>query len=123
MRRAANAVLELVPEARRAQLRELLSRRLGSTAFEEPDEEPITDEELAAIEAEGAGELTLRAPELAGTTEPTADDPALDDEALDDESVDDAAGGTAAEGGEDGPALMLGDRNRFSLGGGSLSLQ
>jgi tetratricopeptide (TPR) repeat protein len=123
MRREANAVLELVPEARRAQLRELLSRRLGSTAFEDPDEEPITDEELAAIEAEGAGELTLRAPELAGSTAPATGEEGLEDEALEDEALEDEAEGTAGEGGEDGPALMLGDRNRFSLGGGSLSLQ
>jgi tetratricopeptide (TPR) repeat protein len=121
MRREANAVLELVPEARRAPLRELLSRRLGSTAFEDPDEEPITDEELAAIEAEGAGELTLRAPALAQPAAPAGGDEA--DEALEDEAPDDEAEGSPGAAGNDGPALMLGDRNRFSLGGGSLSLQ
>lgn len=121
MRREAAAVLELVPEARRDQLRELLSRRLGASAFEE--EEEITDEELAAIEAEGegSGELTLRAPEI--VTAPP--DEGADDEALDDEPTDDegTAEGADEEAGDDGPALMLGDRSHFTLGGGSLSLQ
>ncbi|MBN8613540.1 MAG: tetratricopeptide repeat protein [Deltaproteobacteria bacterium] len=118
MRREAAAVLELVPEARRDQLRELLSRRLGASAFEE--EEEITDEELAAIEAEGegSGELTLRAPEIVTSApEEGADDESLDDEPIEDEGADEGAEG------EEGPALMLGDRSHFTLGGGSLSLQ
>ncbi len=120
MRREAAAVLELVPEARREQLRELLSRRLGSTAFEDPTEEEITDEELAAIEAEGdTGELTLRAPGLTTPGAPAEEEP-LEDEPLDDEPLEEGAAGTE---GSEGPALMLGDRNRFRLGGGSLSLQ
>ncbi len=119
MRREAAAVLELVPEARRSQLRDLLSRRLGASAFEE--EEEITDEELAAIEAEGegSGELTLRAPEIAAPSAPEDDDAPLEDEPLEDEG---SAAGAEGEG-EDGPALMLGDRSHFTLGGGSLSLQ
>jgi tetratricopeptide (TPR) repeat protein len=117
MRREAQAVLALVPDARRDQLRALLVRRLGASAFAEPvEDEDLTDEELAAIEAEGAGELTLRAPTLIGSPAGTEHDETLDDEALDEEE------GTSAEG-SGGPALMLGDRNRFRLGGGSLSLQ
>jgi tetratricopeptide (TPR) repeat protein len=117
MRREARAVVELVPEARRDQLRELLSRRLGASAFEDPlDEAEITDEELEAIEAEGAGELTLRAPTLAGSPSGPAPE---DEEEITDEELE--AEGTAS--GSEGPALMLGDRNRFRLGGGSLSLQ
>lgn len=114
MRREAQAVLALTPESRRAQLQELLSRRLGASAFD-TDESEITDEELAAIEEEGGGSLTLQPPSLAGVGAPSTDHPDEPDDDLD----DDALGGGA----EDGPTLMLGDRNRFHLGGGSLSLQ
>lgn len=116
MRREAAAVLLLVPEARRSQLREALSRRLGAAAFDTSDEDEITDEELAAIEAEASGPLTLRAPQLAAPGGAEGGEDELDDEELDDAPEE------AAE--QDGPALMLGDRSRFTLGGsGSLSLQ
>ncbi|GAB4195949.1 MAG: hypothetical protein OHK0013_02670 [Sandaracinaceae bacterium] len=119
MRREARAVLALVPEARRDQLRELLSRRLGASAFADPiEEEEITDEELAGIEAEGAGELTLRAPTLAGAeTDGLPEEDEITDEELEADGAD-----TEAATDSEGPALMLGDRSRFRLGGGSLSL-
>ncbi len=119
MRREAAALLALTPEARRAQLREALVRRLGASAFDTSDEEPLTDEDLAAVDEEqgGSESLTLRPPTLGLPSAPPASD-ALDDEALDD-AHDDAHEGPS---GEDGPALLLGDRNRFNLGGGSLTL-
>lgn len=109
MRREARAVLELVPEGRREQLRAALVQRLGESAFEDPiADDDLTEEE---IEAANSGEdFTLQAPSLDGVT-PTA---GTEEEELTEEEIEAAA----EEESGDGPVLMLGDRNHFSLGGG-----
>jgi tetratricopeptide (TPR) repeat protein len=108
MRREARAVLELVPEGRREQLRAALVQRLGESAFEEPiADDDLTEEE---IEAANSGEdFTLQAPSLEGVAPG-----APEEEELTEEEIEAAA----EEESGDGPVLMLGDRNHFSLGGG-----
>lgn len=115
MRREAAALLALVPAPRRAQLREILLRRLGATAFDDPEDDAISDDDLDALGHEGSsGPLTLRPPTLVdvpGSTRTQEPEPH-------DEHGEDVSEGSAT----DGPTLMLGDRRRFRLGGGSLSL-
>ena len=108
MRREAQAVLLLVPEGRRDQLRAALTQRLGESAFEDPmADDELTEEE---IEAANSGEdFTLQAPSVGGVAPAGDEDQELTDEEI--EAVN-------SEEGAAGPMLMLGDRNHFSLGGG-----
>jgi len=106
MRREAQAVLLLVPEGRRDQLRAALEQRLGASAFDDPmADDDLTEEE---IEAANSGEaFALQAPSIHG--------PAGDEE---DDLTEEEIEAANSETGADGPVLMLGDRNHFSLGGG-----
>lgn len=109
MRREAQAVLLLVPEGRREQLRAALEQRLGASAFEDPmADDDLTEEEIAA--ANSGEDFTLQAPSLDGVA-PTGEE----EEELTEEEIEAANSEAGTEG---GPVLMLGDRNRFSLGGG-----
>lgn len=117
MRREARAVLEATPSARRDQMSQLIRQLLGPTALEAPmDEEDLDDEELEEDEGEG-GSLTLDgtgfqlgAPSLGGGSTP---DVTLHDDEGEAEGADEEE-----ETGDEGPALMLGDRSHFHLGGG-----
>jgi tetratricopeptide (TPR) repeat protein len=118
MRREARAVLDATPSGRRDQMSQLIRRLLGPSALDAPtDEEELSDEELLAEDDDGSG-LTLdgtgfqlSSPMLGTGSRPASDDLTLhDDEAADDEEADDSA--------SEGPALMLGDRSHFRLGGG-----
>jgi tetratricopeptide (TPR) repeat protein len=120
MRREARAVLDATPSGRRDQMSQLIRQLLGPSALDAPTDEAddeLSDEELLADD-EGDSELTLgggggfqlSSPMLGTGSRPASDDLTLhDDEASDDEESDDSS---------DGPALMLGDRSHFRLGGG-----
>lgn len=123
MRREARAVLDATPSGRRDQMSALIRELLGPTALEAPLDEEELDEEDLEDDGEGGGDLTLDgtgfqlgAPSLGGGGGP---DLTLHDAEGDAEGTgaDDAAGD---DGGDDdeGPALMLGDRSHFHLGGG-----
>ncbi len=118
MRREARAVLDATPSGRRDQMTQLIRQLLGPTALDTPtDEEELDDEELLDEEDGEGGDLTLDgtgfqlgAPTLGGSGAPdlTLHDGEGDAEGEADEGEDEG----------DGPALMLGDRSHFHLGGG-----
>lgn len=117
MRREARAVLEATPSARRDQMSGLIRQLLGPTALDAPMDEEDLDDELLDDEGEG-GDLTLDgtgfqlgAPSLGGG----GSDLTLHDDEGDAEGEEDD---TAGDESDDGPALMLGDRSHFHLGGG-----
>lgn len=117
MRREARAVLDATPSARREQMSDLIRQLLGPTALDAPmDEEELDDEELLDEDEGEGGDLTLDgtgfqlgAPSLGGAAGP-------DLTLHDDEGA--AEGEDEGEGSDEGPALMLGDRSHFHLGGG-----
>ncbi|MFO0684452.1 MAG: tetratricopeptide repeat protein [Sandaracinus sp.] len=119
MRREARAVLDATPSGRRDQMTQLIRQLLGPTALEDEEEEEISDEELDAEDGEDGEDLTLdgtgfqlSSPTLG--TSPGGDLTLHDDEGVAEGEEDEAAGDDS----EEGPALMLGDRSHFHLGGG-----
>ena len=111
MRREAHRVLELVPSAQREPMREQILALLGPTALE-----PLDDEEELADDSFDEGDdeeddLGLGTPgfrlgsSLLGEGDPSSMGSSL-------------FGDEEDEGGEGGPALMLGDPGSFTLGGG-----
>ena len=117
MRREARAVMDATPEARHDQMEDLIHQLLGPSALDAPlEEEELTDEEL--LEEEGGDQgLTLD-----GTGfqlgSPTLGTPPTAPGSLALGADDDAEEGEPAGETEEGPALMLGDRSHFHLGGG-----
>lgn len=119
MRREARAVMDATPDARRDQMEDLIHQLLGPSALDAPlDEEELTDEELLDEEEGGSEGLTLD-----GTGfqlgAPTLGTPPTTPGSLElggDEEVEEEPSGDEET--EEGPALMLGDRSHFHLGGG-----
>jgi tetratricopeptide (TPR) repeat protein len=108
MRRQARAVMEMVPDAQREAIRELMLRpeMLGSTALEEP----LDDEDLEGEDDLGFGAL------------PGGDSFRLESQTglLDEGDGFGAPGGSGPSllGGEEAPLLNPGDPSRLRLGGG-----
>ncbi len=114
MRREARAVMDATPEARREQMEQLIHQLLGPSALDAPlDEEELTDDEL--FDEGGDGELTLDGSgfQLGSPTLGRPTGPSSLELGGGDDVEDDAPDGEPAE----GPALMLGDRSHFHLGG------
>jgi hypothetical protein len=118
MRREARAVLDATPGARQDQMRSLIRQLLGPTALEDPDEEDDLDDEDLADEGEGGDDLTLGGGSGFQLSSPTLGGGSGSGLTLHDAEGDaEGTGEDDEEAGDEGPALMLGDRSHFHLGG------